>query len=478
MIHWQNDEWKRKMRVRLDFNLMMESRIGEGYGITEDDIEELCNEIDRVDADIKKQKKEGKIGFMELPYQDEKILDKIETIAKRIRSDYENFVIIGIGGSSLGSIALHNALNHSFHNLLSNEKRNAPKMFFPDNIDPELLANLFDVIDVKKTMFNVITKSGSTSETMANFLIVWEKLQEELGDDAAKSLVVTTDPVHGNLHRLSGEYGFDILEVPTNVGGRFSVLSPVGLLSAAVSGIDIRELLAGAAYMDDICQISDVWQNPAYMHGVLQYIMYNKGKTISVMMPYSNALYGMADWYRQLWAESLGKKYSLEGEEIYVGPTPIKALGATDQHSQIQLYMEGPYDKIITFLLVENFREEMILPETAYGLEGLDYFNKQSLNKLIEVEASATQIALADHNRPNCALKISAINPFTIGQLIYMLELETIFVGGLFNIDPFNQPGVESGKLATYALMGRRSYEDKRKDIETKQNQMSEKLIV
>jgi len=260
---------------------------------------------------------------------------------------------------------------------------------------------------------------------------------------------------------LADKEGILSFVVPSNVGGRFSVFSPVGLMSAAFTGINIEKLLSGAAEMDAKCSNDSLMKNPAALYAAIQYLFYWLKRPMSVMMPYSNALYGISDWYRQLWAESLGKKINRRGEIINVGPTPIKALGATDQHSQVQLYIEGPQDKIVTFLSVEQFDKTVKIP--TYDSH---YLGGRSLNELLKAEEEATRMALTKENRPNLTVSLPKITPETIGQMIYMFELATAYAGELFDIDAFNQPGVELGKQLTYALMGRAGFEEKKAEIE------------
>jgi glucose-6-phosphate isomerase len=240
----------------------------------------------------------------------------------------------------------------------------------------------------------------------------------------------------------------------------------VGLLSAAFSGIDIDELLAGAAAMDRRCLNTPLDKNPAMLFSALMHLaMTVQEKPIHVMMPYSNRLYLLADWFRQLWAESLGKKHNRKGKAIHVGPTPVKALGATDQHSQVQLYIEGPFDKVVCFLRVENFGRDLAIPKIFRDKDGIAYLGGQSFGKLLNAEQSATEVALTQAGRSNLTLHVPEVNAFTLGQLIYLLELATAYSGELLNIDAFDQPGVEAGKAATYALMGKKGYETQRRDI-------------
>ena len=303
------------------------------------------------------------LGWTELPYNQGEIVEKIEKVAQRVRENFDTFVVLGIGGSALGPIAVQQALNHLHYNELPAEKRGGPRLYVEDNIDPERMQALLDVIDVKTTCFNVITKSGATAETMSQYLTVSELLKKEVGDKWADHIIATTDTEKGNLIKLAKEHGFELFYIPATVGGRFSELCPVGLLPAAVCGIDIRAMLEGAAAMDARCKSDNVWDNPALLEAVLQYIcMEDMGINVQVTMPYADSLKYMADWFCQLWAESLGKNVTRKGMACNHGQTPVKSLGVTDQHSQLQLYTEGPYDKVITFLKVENFRTQSPIP--------------------------------------------------------------------------------------------------------------------
>jgi glucose-6-phosphate isomerase len=446
--------------IKLNYANCLKEFVGE-TGITIEELNAMSPKITDAFKAIEKMKKDGKLGFMELPYKAE-LAKQIKAAAKKLSPEYENFVVIGIGGSALGNIALQQALRHPFWNYLSSSERKGElRLFVPDNVDPDYIAGLIDVLDVKKTLFNVISKSGSTAECLANFFILKKALEKKVGKEYVKHIIITTDSAKGYLRELADKEGILNFVVPANVGGRFSVFSPVGLLSAAFTGINIEKLLAGAAEMDAKCSNDNLLKNPAALYAAVQYLFYWLKRPVSVMMPYSNALYGISDWYRQLWAESLGKRTNRRGEVINVGPTPIKALGATDQHSQVQLYIEGPHDKVVTFLSVEQFDKTVKIP--SYDNH---YLGGRSLCELLKAEEEATRLALTKENRPNLTISMPKITPETVGQLIYMLELATAYAGELFDIDAFNQPGVELGKQLTYALMGRVGFEEKKAEIE------------
>ncbi len=455
---------EKKMRIRLDVNNMFTEKVGEEHGIDYEKVNEYQDRTIEIHNTIQQSKNEGKMGFMELPHQDEKIIKKINEVVAE-RDNIENFVVLGIGGSALGGIALRSALKDPYHNYFSAVRNGCPRLFVPDNVDPARFKSLLDNLDLEKTVFNVISKSGGTAETMSQFLIVRQAIVEQLGrDKLSEHIIATTSSNSGYLIKIAREENLIVFYIPDNVGGRFSVLTPVGLLCAAFVGINIEQLLKGASFMAKICQVDNIWKNPAYLNALLQYISFQKGKNISVMMPYSHALRDFADWYRQLWAESLGKKYDRDGNIVYAGPTPVKALGATDQHSQAQLYMEGPYDKVITFLEVENQGTEVEIPPAYSNLDGVSYLGGHTLNELLTTEKKATELALTKRQRLNETIVIPEVNEFTMGQLFYMFELQTAFIGELFNIDAFNQPGVELGKNYTYGILGRDGYDKIRKE--------------
>lgn len=427
---------------------------------------------------MKDKRKAGKMDFRDLPYNQKDIVKDLIDTANKIKDRFDAFVVLGIGGSALGPIAVQQALNHMHYNELSKEDRGGyPRLYVVDNVDPERMDALFDVIDIEKTAFNVITKSGSTSETMSQFLIIQDMLKTKLGDKYQDHIIATTDAENGNLIKIAKQEGFKTFFIPRGVGGRFSELTPVGLLPAAVCGIDIEELLAGAAYADELSSVDNVYENMAYMAATLQYLAMKAGKNISVMMPYADSLKYMADWYAQLWAESLGKRYDLEGKEVFVGQTPVKALGVTDQHSQVQLYTEGPFDKVVTFLGVGEYRKTIEIARGYEDIPAVSFLGGHTLNELIHVEQAATEYALLKAKRLNRTITLPVVNAFTIGQLLYLLEVETAFAGELLNIDAFDQPGVEEGKNATYALLGRPGYEEKKQELDSRPKKKEEYII-
>ena len=466
------------MKLSLDINNMMAEMIGVEQGITSMDISDLESSISQAKVAMVEKRKRGMMDWRDLPYNQTEIVKDILKTAQDIQQKFDNFVVLGIGGSALGPIAVQQALNHIRYNELCKEKRNGcPRLFVEDNVDPERMVALLDVIDVKKTMFNVVTKSGSTSETMAQFLIITDILKTQLGASFREHIIATTDKENGNLVKIVRQEGFKMFVIPAGVGGRFSEFTPVGLLPAAICGIDILEMLAGAAYMDELCQENDISKNLAFLGAILQYIALQNGKNISVMMPYADSLKYMADWYAQLWAESLGKKVNNQGVEVFAGQTPVKALGVTDQHSQVQLYTEGPFDKVITFLGVDQYRTTFTIPAGYENIPAVSFLGGHTLNELIKVEQIATEYAVFKSRKLNRTITLPEVNAFTVGELLYFFEVETAFAGELLNINTFDQPGVEEGKNATYALLGRPGYEGKRAELDNRPVKKSKYIL-
>ena len=452
------------MSIKVNFNNMMATAIGD-KGITDQEFASYAKFAKASHAKVEEGRGNSMQGWMDSPYNQAEVVKRVKETAKRIRKSCEYFVVLGIGGSALGPIAVFTALKHLYYNDLPKRVRKGPKFYVLDNVDPERMNALFDVIDVEKTVFNVITKSGATSETMSQYLIVMDMLKAKLGDKAKDHIIATTSEFKGNLIKLAQKEGFETFYIPEGVGGRFSELSPVGLLPAAVVGINVAELLRGARDMDKKCKKGDLWRNPALAIATLQYISMKSGKNIGVMMPYADSLKYIADWYSQLWAESLGKEVDNDGNTVNVGQTPVKALGVTDQHSQVQLYNEGPYDKVITFLEVGTFHSDVTIPDGCKEFPDVSFLCGHSLGELMNSELFATRYTLTQRQRANYTIYLDTVDEYHIGALLYLMQLQTAYAGAMLNIDAYNQPGVEGGKNATYALFGRKGYEAKAEEI-------------
>jgi len=388
-------------------------------------------------------------------------------VEQNVRNKFDDVVVLGIGGSSLGPKALVNALTDSEWNLLAKEQRNGyPRIHFIENIDPDRFSEIMDRLNLKNTLVLTISKSGKTPETSATFL----NTRERFMDAAAKGIipqcelknhfVAVTDknPEKSVLKQEAVKNGYKTYEVPDDVGGRFSVFSDVGLIPAAMVGINITDFLKGASDMSKVCSCTkNIKENPAATQALVQFLMYQKGKEYSVLMPYSDKLALVSDWYAQLWAESLGKKENKDGKIVHSNYTPIKALGAIDQHSQLQLWREGKNDKVFTFITVKDFNKVVPIANNQENIpESLGYMKHNSINDLIKEESKATTLVLQKDQRPVINIDIPKVDAYNLGQLMQMFLFQTAIVGELqgLGINTFLQPAVEEGKQITKVNMG------------------------
>jgi len=449
------------MTIRIDYSNMIGEAIG---GIPETEWTAVESRFESAHAGFQALRQSGSVGFADI-VRDEALRDQAINYALLAKGRYDDVVILGIGGSALGPIALRTALRPSGWNMLTNESRDGfPRLHVLDNVDPETIAALLERLQLPRTLFIVTSKSGGTAETMSQFLIVHHRLASQ-GLLIEDHVVFVTDPAQGALRPLAHQLQVPALDIPPSVGGRFSVLTPVGTLPAALIGIDVAKLLEGAAAMVDRCETSKLGDNPAGVYASLQWLADTRhGKVINVFMPYSDPLRDFADWFVQLWAESLGKHLA-DGSSV--GQTPVPAVGATDQHSQVQLFMEGPKNKVVTFVAVDERKTDLTIPYGFKEVKELGYLGGHSLSELIDIEQRATAGALAKRGRPNLTIHLEHVDEWHVGGLMMLLELATAYAGQLYGIDAFNQPGVELGKRFAYAMLGRPGAEDARKEWES-----------
>ncbi|HEX5724926.1 MAG TPA: glucose-6-phosphate isomerase [Longimicrobiaceae bacterium] len=453
--------------IVLDYNNMLAPRLGGDRGIDPARLDALAGRFAEAHADAVRRRQTGELGFYALTDAGDTV-DEIERFAEGGGQAFSDVVVLGIGGSALGTVALRTALLRPGWNELDDEAREFfPRLHVLDNVDPATLGPFLDRVDLGRTLFNVVSKSGGTAETMSQYLVVRGRLETELGEGYRRHLLFTTDPEKGVLRRIARDEDIAALPIPGAVGGRFSVLSAVGLLPAALVGIDVRALLEGAREMAVRCDTDELRRNPAGLFAVLQYLADTElHAPIQVMMPYSDRLRDVADWFRQLWAESLGKRKSRAGEDVFVGPTPVKALGATDQHSQVQLYVEGPFDKTITFLSVRDEPEDVQIPPLYPEVGELGYLGGHTLGELLRTEMLATEAALAARGRMNLTLELPRVDAHSLGGLLMLLQIATVYAGFLYGVDPLDQPGVELGKELTYGIFGRAGFDAARAEWE------------
>ena len=439
------------MRIAFDHVNLLAEMAGEPNGVTRQEAQEFQPRAIEALRSYRKLSEAGTYGFAHLPFQNA-LIGAVAKYAAAVRGSYDTVCLVGIGGSALGAWALDCGMRGP-HPVQGAFTPAHPRLVILDNVDPRFVTQALDTMNPRRTLVVVVAKSGSTAETMGTFLIVRDRLK-------TKRIVVVTTEGKGDLFALAQQEGYASFYLPENVGGRFSVLSAVGLLPAALIGVNIRKLTRGAAGMTHHCWQEDLQENLALRAAMYHYLVWTrKRKSIHVAFPYSNHLWGAAFWFRQLWAESLGKARYRTGAEAHVGQTPVAALGTTDQHSQVQLYIEGPNDKVFTFWAVEKFGEAGRIPKAKSGLDSFDYLAGQSLEKLIQAERRSTAAALTQQGRPNCTFTLQKVDEEHLGAFLQLMEFQTAFMGELLDIDAFNQEGVELGKKFTFGLMGRKGYE-------------------
>ncbi len=399
------------------------------------------------------------LTFRDLIYKD---TADIKALGEHIKEKFKKYVVVGIGGSDLGSRAIVGALK---------QKSDTKVDFIGANTDPDQVSDFFNNLDdLDKTVFNIISKSGETVEVIAIFLYIINFIKEKLGAQyVSKNIYVTTSSPTGgakesSLYKVAQKEGINIIEGVSDVGDRFSVLSVIGMLTAEVMGLDSEEFLSGAREVDDKCSSLSPYSNDALMFAELNFLSHKLyGKNIGVVMPYAEKLRSFAFWYRQLWAESLGKKLDINGSIVNTGITPIASLGSTDQHSQLQLYNEGPNDLIVTFIFGEIFDTD---PRIKTDIKELEYLNGKGFRELISIEREATALSLRENQRSNGTIILDNMSPKTMGRLFYFFELACSYLGSMLEIDTFNQPGVEKGKEYMYALLSKPGFEEERQVLD------------
>lgn len=410
---------------------MMRDAAGEA-GLRKEEIDALAPQCLEVHQGLHDLRRLGQLPFRDLPFHEEMVAG-VQEKARWAGDNFQTVLLLGIGGSALGPAFLAESLG----------QEKSSSLIVCDHVDAREWLRIASASDWKRTLLTVISKSGATVETWAAFSFFQSYLKQALGEGWRKSVLILTDPKEGGLRKVAESEKIASLDIPSGVGGRYSILSAVGLFPAACQGIKIDELLAGARRMDERCKGGDPWFNPALMNAALHYLYDTcRGRKTRVTITYGEDLAKYAAWFAQLWAESLGKRHSLQGEERRLGTLPVCASGPRDQHSQLQLYLDGPEDKTVTFIAVEE-GEKAILPNdpllemTVPGLGG------RSVHELQSIERLATEEALREAGRPTETILLRRLDAYSIGQLLFLAELETVYAGGLYDVNPFDQPAVE-----------------------------------
>ncbi|MBI1858838.1 MAG: glucose-6-phosphate isomerase [Candidatus Melainabacteria bacterium] len=423
-----------KGKIKIDLSNYLNNDIKTDFAGYQPKILEAINKLYN-----SKDQMEAMTGWLNLPH-DKKMYKNIAETSKKTLDEkkYEHLLVIGIGGSSLGAQALLEGLNTPLWSRLSKGKRKgALTIDFIDNLDPQIIRTVLSRLKLNKTLFLIISKGGGTLETIVPMLIAKEWIEE----DFYKQCIFVTTEGKGLLYKLGNEKNIPMFYIPENVGGRYSVFSPVGLLPASLCGLDILEIQKGIEDADNLCREVNLKTNIAAIIALSAYFSYASGKNIFVLMPYSTCLKRFVDWFVQLWAESLGKNTK--------GSTPLSAIGATDQHSQIQMFNEGPNDKLICFLKINKHKRDLVVPDFSFESEELKLYANHKVGKILNLELDATRKALGERKRPNILITMPELNEYFLSQVMYHLEFATVLMGNLLGINPFDQPGVELAKKYT-----------------------------
>ncbi|MDE6712289.1 MAG: glucose-6-phosphate isomerase [Lachnospiraceae bacterium] len=400
------------------------------------------------------------LGWIDLPVNyDKDEFARIKKAAAKIQSDSDILIVIGIGGSYLGARAAIEFLGHSFYNVISKEQRKTPEIYFVGNsISSTYLKHLIDVIGDRDFSLNMISKSGTTTEPAIAFRVLKKMAEDKYGKEgAAKRIYATTDKAKGSLKNLATEEGYESFVVPDDIGGRFSVLTAVGLLPIAVSGADIDKLMEGAASGRKRALEADYEENDALKYAALRNILLRKGKCIEILANYEPAVHYVSEWWKQLYGESEGKDQR--------GIFPASVDLTTDLHSMGQFIQDGSRNLFETVIDVETSREEIIIEEEPVDLDGLNYLAGKTVDFVNKSAMNGTVLAHTDGQVPNMMVHVPEVNEFYLGELFYFFEFACGISGYLLGVNPFNQPGVESYKKNMFALLGKPGYEAQREEL-------------
>ncbi len=468
------------LTLKSGFSFDYDNLFGEGK-VTQADLDSYADALKAAHEAMKVMRKDGfikahlskdgapeKVYFSKLPYITEEngklnlnspaSIKRLHDFTERIRNNVDAVVSLGIGGSFLGNKVLFDIFCGEFWNTWTTEQRNGlPKVYFSgQNIDPRRTGDIINHLKAMaankggkfKVMLMCMSKSGGTLDTMSNFMVILDALKKDANIEV--ECVAVTDPNMEKktlLKQIAVENGWETFAVPDGVGGRFTVFCEVGLSTAAVIGMDIEKFLEGARDMDEACKNDDLWQNPAMLNAALKVAAYKKhGRNIEVMMPYGDYLKSLSEWYIQLLAESLGKQFDKEGKEVCEGRTPLVAVGTTDMHSQTQQHQEGTLDKVVQFIKVAKWANDLTIPNVFPNVKKLADISGVTMGDALEVARQSNADALKSNKRFNACFTLPEVNEYHLGELMYLLAMSVAYEGELLNVDAFNQPGVEAYK--------------------------------
>ena len=446
--------------LSLDYTNCLASSIGATHGLNDNEVDTLIAKIPKHHEHIAELEKTGASAFFNLPDQD---TSELTSLLEQHKGNWEDLIVAGIGGATIGPRCLMDALAHEQQNLLDKKQRQGPRVLFIDNSDPHSITETLGVVNLKKTLFLLISKSGTTPESVGLYVHIQQLLSNDVSKTApSKQLIVCTQRDKSPLSSCAEKDNSYIIDVPANLGARFNILSTPSLFVAGMCGIDVGGLLHGAADMKKRCWHGDAWSNPAYMHALVHYLLTRKRrKTIHAMMGFSNRLSGCIQWYDHILAVSLGKMLNNKGKAVHVGPSPSSCLGPNGLHGHMQLYAEGPFDKVLTFIKIQDHGSSITIPEHSYEHDALSPLSGQSIESLIDHAYITAAHTITEAGRPNMTIELDQVNAPCLGALVYMLQLSTVMSAELYGIDAFDQPGVDGHKQDIFAQLGRAGFEDK-----------------
>ena len=453
------------MSLILDYTHSLAGSIGATHGLTDAEVDTLVAKFPKYHESVEELRANGESAFFEMPYQD---LKPVKDLVKQHKGKWESVVVVGMGGAAVTPLTLVRSLIHErWNELPAKGRKNAPRLYAIDNLDPKSITDLIDVLDLKKTLFLVVSRSGNTAETNAIFIWLEALLKKKAGKDSIKNQVIGfTDP-NSPLASALSTHSSNIVALPANLQDRMAWLGPHSLLLAGLCNLDIDAILSGAADMDKRCRHDNAVENPAYMHSLIQYLLTRKRrKTIHAMMTFSKRLCSVSDWYSHNLSVSLGKMLNRKGKAVHVGPGPAYCWGASGCYGQMQLFQEGPFDKVTTFITTKDHGLKMEVPNAHAKVEGLSYLAGKDVSDIIEAGYVTSAQIITATGRPNMTITLDDINEASISGLYYMLSLSAVMSAELYGIDPFNQPGIDSNKQAVFAQLGRVGFEDRAHTME------------
>jgi len=468
---FRRKRWRQEQRLRVDVNGMMAPFVG-AAGLADEEVALLAPRLVDMMESVERRRRASSMALPHLAFE-RNASGRVRRVAEQLRGRFDDLVVLAVGGSGLGARALWSALGPA-------SGPSPMRVQFADTIDPSAFTAVLEALDLRRTVFDVVSRWGDTAETMSQFLIVRERLLKELGAvEYRQHFVVTTDPEHGTLRQVVNDEGFRSLSWPAGLSGQLATLSPVGLFPLACAGTDVAEILAGAADMEERCRTTEPATNPALvLAGALHLAAELRQCRSVVVVPCAERLTGLADWACQLWSDVLGAPGAGPETATEAATVPMRSVGPVQRHAHGRLLTEDPSDQVIVFLRLEEHAHDVVVPEAYADLETLCYLGGHRLGELVNLEQQAVELALAAAGRLAVTVTCPSASPFGVGQLVYLLELIAVTVAGLRGARPWDEAGAENRLSLLDALAGRPGYEGRRADAQRWIARREERYVV